>query len=319
MDLIYTDASYEDVAVLHDYILDLAIGADENNFELTIDSEKHCCEARAIVYIEGTEYGGVIDGIGVITKSDKLTYKGRTWHGILASKILVPDEGVDYLVVSGEANTVIGELIERIGLSELFACSSASSGILINGYQMHRYVDAYTGITKMLLSVASKLNFTFENGKVILSAAPVIDYSQDDEFDNDQVEMDVDKAFNFVNHLICLGKGELSDRQVVHLYKDAEGNICTEQVLFGVDEIADVYENVNAESLEALLDAGMDKFQASGQRVEMDLDTEEILYDIGDIVGARELITGIFVRERITKKIVTIKNGTINIEYKVGE
>lgn len=321
MDLIYTNSHREDIGVLHDFIFDLAFGADENDFELTIDSSNHCCDANSLVYMEGTEYGGIVDGIEVVTKDDRLTYTGRTWHGVLASKILEPDAGANYLVLSGEANAVIGTLISRVGLSDLFRASSENSGLTISNYSMRRYIDAYAGITKMLASVSGKLSFSYKDGHVVLSAAPIVDYTKDEQFDNDQVEMDVKKTFNPVNHMICLGKGELADRQVVHLYMNSAGNISETQTFFGLNEVTDVYENTNAESLDELKKGGREKLQESGSTdsVGMNFDAESTVYDIGDIVGARETITGVTVSEKITKKIVKIQGGEIDIEYKVGE
>jgi hypothetical protein len=55
MDLIYMNASKEDVGVLMDYELDLAFGADENNFECRIQANSHCCSAGYYLYYEATE------------------------------------------------------------------------------------------------------------------------------------------------------------------------------------------------------------------------------------------------------------------------
>ena len=320
MDLIYTNKALEDVGVLKDYTLDLAFGSDENDFEVTIDSSNHCCESKCLLYIEGTEYGGMIDGLRIVTKDKKLVYFGRTWHGILDSKILQPDDGKDHLIVSGEANTVIRSLIDRIGLSDLFTVSNEDSLLKVNNYKMSRYIGAYSGIKKMLDSVSGKLHFNFRDGKVVISAFPIVDYSQDEQFDNDQIEMEVKKTENPVNHLICLGKGELSERQVIHLYTDAEGNISEDQTFTGLEENADVYDYSNAESLEDLKAKGIEKLSSYADgSVKMNFDAESPVYDIGDIVGAKEIITGSFVKERIIKKIVTIKNGQITISYKVGE
>ncbi len=390
MDLIYTKTNRDDVGVLKDYTFDLAFGSDENDFELTLDVNNHCCEASCLVYIEGTEYGGIIDKIGIVTKDDKLTYKGRTWHGILVSKIIAPNADAAYLTVSGEANEVIGSLIERIGLSDLFIASEVDSGLTISNYSFDRYVDAYTGFTKMLATVSGKLKFTFKNGKVILSALPIVDYSYyypkyigssvhideifeaigvpeayrgnstkrriiattngimdytgtyeqnislialakngtlkspnatDEQFDNDQVEMDIEKTYNTTNHLICLGKGELQNRQVVHLYVDGNGNVSEKQTFTGIQEITSVYDYSNVESLDELKKGGIEKLKeyAIKDKVQMDFAAESNVYDIGDIIGANEIVTGIFVTEKITKKIVTINQGVVNIQYKVGE
>ena len=129
MDLIYMNSAKEDIGVLMDYEFDLAFGTDENNFECRIDSNAHCCEHGYFLYIEGTEYGGIIDALESITANEEVIYTGRTWHGILNSKIIEPDSGKSHLIVSGEANEILASLIERLGLSDLFEASSESSDI----------------------------------------------------------------------------------------------------------------------------------------------------------------------------------------------
>lgn len=321
MDLIYTNTNFEDVGVLEDYTFDLAFGADENDFEIAINSESHCIKPNCLLYIEGTEYGGIVDGMRVVTQENKLVYFGRTWHGILETKILQPDAGADYLIVSGEANEVIGSLLERIGLSEKFIASGENSGLVLKDYKFDRYIPAYSGIIKMLESVSGKIKFIFKDGKVVVSAFPLIDYSQDEQFDNDQVEMEIEKKVNQINHLICLGTGELAERQVIHLYADKEGNISKNQTFFGFDERVATYDYSNVKSLEELETSGIKKLSEyiTEGKVEMNFAAEETIYDIGDIIGAKEIITGTFVKEKITKKIVTIQKGQTNIEYKVGE
>lgn len=321
MDLIYTNEKYEDVGVLHDYSFDLAFGKDENNFELKVDSKNHCCCVKGLLYIEGSEYGGIVDGIAVDSGNEELTYNGRTWHGILETKVIEPDSGESHYIVSGEANTVIGGLIDRLGLSALFEASTENSGLMIKEYQFDRYTDGYTGIIKMLESVSGKMRLVFKNGKVTISALPIVDYSETEQFDNDSIDIKVEKTYNPVNHLICLGKGELTERLVVHLYSDAEGNISDTQTFYGIHEIAQTYEQSNEGEVEKLIESGTKKLQEynSGGKIDMDFESEENIYEVGDIVGAKELVTGVFVKEKIIKKIVTIEKGVANIQYKVGD
>ena len=321
MDLIYMDTNRKDVGVLQDYTFDLAFGEDENDFELVLDLSNHICEPNGFVYIEGTEYGGIIDRINVVTRDDKLTYGGRTWHGILASKVIEPNKGEAHLTVSGEANRVIASVINRLGLGDLFTVSTENSGLDINGYSFDRYVNGYVGIAKMLASVGGKLKFTFSKDKVVLSALPLVDYSKDEQFDNDSVEMDIEKTYNTVNHLICLGKGELENRKVVHLYRDANGNIVDTQVFFGLEEVAEVLDYPNVESDDELKKKGKEQVEksANADKVQLDLVAEETTYDIGDIIGAKEINTKTVATAKITKKIVTIDQGSVNIQYKVGE
>ena len=57
----------------------------------------------------------------------------------------------------------------------------------------------------------------------------------------------------------------------------------------------------------------------NSDEIAYNFNSDEKSYDIGDIVGAREKITGIEVNAEITKKIVTIQDNTITISYEVGE
>lgn len=320
MDLIYMNAEREDIGVLHDYKFDLAYGEDENDFELQIPSSAHCCGKGFFLYMDGTEYGGIVDGIASDTDAAEVTYTGRTWHGLLNSKIIEPDVGQAYLVLSGDANTVLSVLIARIGLGDLFAASVEDSELIISNYKMNRYIPAYEGIRKMLKTENGKLRFTFKGGKVILSAHPRGDYTHDGNLDSDLIDLKVKRHYNPVNHLICLGRGELADREVIHLYADAYGHVSKTQTFVGVDERAAVYENSNAESVEDLENGGIDRLKelALADEVDAALDEDNDQYEIQDLVGATDNIIGLTVAAEITKKIVTIESGQITISYKVG-
>lgn len=321
MDLIYTNSAHEDIGVLQDFTFDLAFGSDENDFELTVDKNNNHCEMNSVVYFEGTEYGGIIDGMKVTTKNDNVVYNGRTWHGILGTKIIEPDAGQSYLIVSGEANSVISSILERIGLSDMFVAYEEDSGIVVNNYKFERYIDAYSGIVKMLDTVSGKIRMVFADGKVLVSALPVVDYSQDEQFDNDTVELEITKTHNFTNHLICLGSGELTERQVIHLFADADGNVSENQTFFGVDERVGVYDYSSAKDEEDLKKNGIKKLEegANAGKVSVNFKEERNIYDVGDIVGAKEIVTNTFLKRKITKKIVKFQKGTTKIEYKVGE
>ena len=267
MDLIYADDTRKDIGVLQAYELDMAYGADENDFRCSVDRNDHCCSDGYYIYVEGEEYGGIVDSIRVNTESDQIQYKGRTWHGILERKVICPDLGNDYLILHGEANTVLQEIIDRIGLSSLFIASSEDSDIQIVSYQMDRYCYAYSGIRKMLKAFFAKLKLSWTNGMIVMSAVPVDDYSQDEEFDTSQVDFTLQKNFRPVNHMVCLGQGDLKERAVIHLFTDENGGVQTylrpgvtdplqdsdyitdisKQVLFDENEVVEAYDVPNAE------------------------------------------------------------------------
>lgn len=265
MELIYSNEKHEDIGVLSDCTFDLAFGRSENNFEVEMALANHCMKQGYFVFVEGTEYGGVVDSIRVNVDSDTVTYSGRTWHGILAGNIIEPDKGYDHLTVSGDANEILALLIKRLGLEDLFEASTVESPIKITRHQI-RYKDGYSGICDMLAEYDGKLQMIHLYDKIILSAVYLMDFSQDEEFDSTQVDLDIQKNFRPVNHLVCLGSGDLKDRHVIHLFADAGGGILpyttsdnpvedadyildvSQQILNGVDEVAAVYSYPQAET-----------------------------------------------------------------------
>lgn len=264
MEVIYADKNLRDIGVLRDCEADFAFGKDENDFEISIELPEHCCNDGFFVYVKDTEYGGIIDSICPDTEKNVLKYKGRTWHGILENKVIEPGEGEDYLIVSGDANDVLSVLIEKLGLNGLFCVEETESGILISNYQFKRYVKGYTGIRKMLSSVHAKLEMRFENKKLTMKAMPVYDYSIDEEWDESQIDFQIEKNYRPVNHLICLGSGDLKERNVIHLFTDENGGVQpyavtdnpykdsdyitdkSNQILKGEKEVAETYDYNNA-------------------------------------------------------------------------
>lgn len=317
MDLIYTNANHIDQGVLSAYNFDLSYGADENDFELTIGKKETLLEYGAIVYIEGTEYGGIVSAMKTTSNADSVTFMGRTWHGILNSKIIEPDAGENYLIVSGDANEVIAFMLARLGLSELFVASERASGINIPAYQFHRYCKGYDGLKDMLADNGAKLRIVWNDRVVRLSAEPISDYTES-PVDDDEAVLSVEQHNSKVNHLVCLGSGNLAEREVIHLYLDQFGKIGDTQYYTGLSEIADTYDNSNAEDLRT---EGVKRFMEL-----LDIDSSEITmnegadvaFDIGDIVGSTDITTGVSVSATVTQKIVKINNGFINIEYKTG-
>ena len=265
MDLIYTDKNRKDISVLSDYELDEAFGKSENNFSLKISLSEHCMEPGCVIYAENTEYGGIIDTLNPNTKDSTLTYKGRTWHGILNSKVLEPNTGEDYLILSGEANSVLKEIITRLKLNDVFSVSEEDSGIEIIHYQCSRYPCAHDEIRKMLYEFMGKLTINCQMKTVLLSVSSLYDYSADEEWDANQLDFTIEKNYHPVNHLICLGSGDLKDRHVIHLFTDENGGIQPysfydnpyqdadyildkrNQILKEQEEVVEVYDYGNAQ------------------------------------------------------------------------
>lgn len=223
MDLIYTNKNKEDMGVIQDFSLDMAYGSDENNFELQKFFSEEELENGSFIYVDNTEYGGIIDAVKDDTSSDNITYTGRTISGILNSKIIIPDTTTGYFAVEGYANDIIKELIERCDLTNLVSINEIVENNIYISYYEFGYDYLYDGLRKMLSSFSAKLKFKFSGAKILLWAENIVDYSTDEEFDNSQISFTAAKIYNSVNHLICVGSDDLLNNYCIHLFIDADG------------------------------------------------------------------------------------------------
>lgn len=329
MALIYTNGSHEDVGQMPACSLDLAFGSDENDFACAVSESDHCCEYGSYIYYvdtsngreDPTEYGGKVTTFHVDTAAKTVTYKGLTWHGILANKVIRPASGQDYKIVSGSIKSVIESLYTELGIGDLFKVESPEETYSLSNFKFDRYTDAYSGIRKMATSVGAKILLVFDGLHVITKILPIVDYSASDEWDADQFSFTATMSDRFINHLICLGKGELKDRVVVDLYMDGNGIISQTQTFFGLDEIVQTYEDSAVENLDELISNGTKRFRelySDYNGIESQFDSNQN-YDIGDIVGATERVTGNMVTSKISKKIFTLEGDEITVTCRVDD
>lgn len=315
MDLIVTDATGKPVASHASYTLDLAFGSGENDFDLQV--EDAALKAGSRIMIDGTEYGGIIDDTDVDVDGglSTVTWHGRDWHGVLASKIIEPDRNTDYLTLSGTIPAIMRTLVSRAGLQGLFTVTDESADHKTT-CQFDRYVDLYSGLVKMLRASGLKLRLRNDGDKVSMSAMPVRTIG--DSIDSDLIDFTAKQAAHPINHLICLGKGELKDRTVIHWYADANGTFSHTQTLKGLDERTATYELSNAEADE-LEDKGRQKFQELRNTSTIDVDIPDgIDADVGDLVTGRDNNTGLVVTAEISKKIVKVSGGVLTVTYESG-
>lgn len=267
--------------------------------------------------IDGTEYGGIIDDTDVDVDGglSTVTWHGRDWHGVLASKIIEPDRNNDYLTLSGTIPVIMRTLVSRAGLQGLFTVTDESADHKTT-CQFDRYVDLYSGLVKMLRASGLKLRLRNDGDKVSMSAMPVRTIG--DSIDSDLIDFTAKQAAHPINHLICLGKGELKDRTVIHWYADANGTFSHTQTLKGLDERTATYELSNAEADE-LEDKGRQKFQELRNTSTIDVDIPDgIDADVGDLVTGRDNNTGLVVTAEISKKIVKVSGGVLTVTYESG-
>ena len=310
MDLIVTDTNGIPTGSYASWTLDLAYGSGENDFDLRCPA---CLEPGCRWWVDGTGWGGIVDDVktSVTGGEGELTYHGRDWHGLLASKILEPDKGRDYLTMSGTIGTLLRTVISRIGLQDIITVTEGTSKTA--RWQFDRYCDAWSGLLKMLRASGLRLRITAAQNGVTVDAPPIT--AAGDLIDSDLIDFDATLASHPINHLICLGKGELKDRIVVHWYADHKGALSHTQTIKGADERTSVYELSNADVAE-LETKGKTKLQELRDTGSIDVDvTDGIDLDVGDTVTGRDNTTGIKVTAEITKKIVKISDGIPTVTY----
>lgn len=324
MELILANKHFVDEKRIFNAAIDVQLG-DTNDFEIKIkrgdyDSEYKCGN---IIYAPQTEYGGVIGEINTQTSLDIITCKGFVWRGILDKKIIKPPEGQSHKTVSGEINSILKSLINEAGLSGVFSVSDENTGKVIEEYKIDRYTTLLSGIQKMLKSVGYKLTIKYMQqerglpGLVKLSATPIIDFSSRIELSEDyQLDFKFKDVKNGVNHLICLGKGENENRVVIDLYIQRDGSVGAVQEYEGIEEVAQIFEDANSEA-DDLRVRGIEKLLelANHTEFEMDVATLNLDVDIGDIVGGRDYITGLYAKKPIKEKTWRFENGKESIEY----
>lgn len=313
MEVTYTDGRWKDVGVIRDMKLDVDYGDESNSFEISLPSSGSVRIATgALIYVEGTEYGGRVTRPGVRTAQRELVYGGPTWHGLLAQRTLCPPDGQDYLEVEGEANAVIASLLARIDAGGLFIASDKDTEVTIPKSTV-RYTDAWKALRVLLDPVGLRPSLSYVMDHVIVSAVPSV------TAENDNVDVEMNDEIVPVNHLICLGKGTLKDRTRIDLYADRQGNISRTQTIFGIDYRDQVYDYPNAEP-EELLKSGMEKL--AGLQDESKMTTTfgfeylEDRYGIGDRLYKLDDETGVSAIVPIGQKTVTINSkGELRVTY----
>lgn len=324
--LILADQNLRDIKPVMDAGIDFAVGSDENDYEIKIRRDRWD-ERYAygnIFYIKNTEFGGIIGRKKINTAEDTISLYGRTWRGKLDKKIIQPPDGQDYRKVSGELNTVLNTLVTE-QFNDYFVVSQNDTGVSVTNYQFDRYCTLLAGIVKMLKSVGHRMQIKYiqqergQPGYVELSAVPIVDYSEQIELSQDsRLNFVFDETKNGVNHLICLGKGELQDRQVIDLYVGQNGSVGTTQYYTGIQEVAETYEDTSSESDE-LEEKGREKLQKLMNSTSFTMDVESLgmEVEIGDIIGGRDYTTGMYAAKPIAKKIYKVSGGTTSLEYEI--
>jgi len=226
MELIYTNKNFVEQGVIKDFEFDLAYGKDENDFE--IKTPENEMEEGYYWFVKDTDYGGVVDEIEGTSSINEVTYRGRSFQGIIASftgwqlvsgqHLTVKDDTIELF---GTPTEIASEIITQLGISIIVAEPTAEEKYInetadrsLNVYQLFRYAfekNAY----KILLRW---------NTQIELQIAGALDYASDLYFDVSRYTVKVDKK-NIPNHLVGVFKRDEEENIIKHLYADENGVI----------------------------------------------------------------------------------------------
>lgn len=321
MQFIVCDAEKMELCALPEHVsVDLDIG-DTNDAEIVPD--KGYLDYGMYLICPGTEYGVLLEEKDSWTNGEEETWRGNTFRGFLKQFIICPPQGQDYLTVNGDAHDILRQVLGN-AFDGMFVIPELPSGIILNG-NFDRYIDALTGFTKLLDAKGARLNIEIKQGGsnepffVVLSAVPKSNLSAEIEYSQDsQVAVHFSESRRGINHLICLGKGELKDRQVVHLYAQKDGSIAQDKPYYtGLKERTAVYDYKDVESLEELIKGGTERLRELMDYRKMEMDVQDLEAQIGDTIAGRDYDTGFYLQKPITGKIVRVQEGEISVEYKV--
>lgn len=303
---------------------DVDVG-DTNDFELVLSRSyaKYFGVRKGFqFFVPGTEFGGIIEDIQSDTSYSSITYGGYVWRGYLEQLVLQPPSGQSYLVVSGDANRILEQVLNT-GTGLLFTVPKEDSGITIMKHQF-RYDTALVGLEKMLATYSARLDIKAVEGtennpfQVIIRAVPISNYSEELQYDgDDNINVFVRDYSCGINHLICLGKGELEERTVLHLYVQLDGSISSKQYYKGTAERMAVYDYSSASDDSELLSGGVERLKELMNYKSAEMSISDVDLQIGDIVSARDRDVGTVLSRPVVNKILKCSDSERTIEHKL--
>lgn len=298
-----------------DWSADIAYGDDENRFTITRLAGAPL-SAHQRWQVDGTALAGIVDTVCPSVAEDgssSASYKGRTVQGVLAGKVLVPPNGSAHLTATGDLNDCIRDVVESCGLAGYLDVPSTSSGFEVSGYRYRRFCNAYTGLRMLCASVGARLLFRATGGGIELSAVSATTYG---DLPSERVAFSAQRDYRPCNHMVGLGSGEGTAREVAHWYADANGAISQTQTLSGVAEVAQVYDYSGSDDLSADTKERLADLQGQGTFSSSIPDDAGL--DVGDVVTARDAVTGIGVEAQVTKVVCKVSLGKAVTSYETG-
>ncbi len=309
--LIYTDAALNDVGYVTGFTLDLENGRD-NDFTLkTALSDFTKYKAGGYIYSEKSpDFGGEISAYAPDTANKAVTFSGRTWRGMFTRKFLC--ESLSF--ASGTpVGSIIAAMINGMDFTDTFEAVN-NEHTISQPCTLNAFGDALAELEALLALSGCRPSFNYDplNKKIKIGADAIADYSSD-EYDSSKINLELYVNTKPVNHVVAV----LGDGSLRHRYLLADGSQSeSKQEYKGAAEVMSVIKVSNVADASSAMQAAIDESLAASQTCAVTVNSIDA--DIGDIVGGRENTTGLFVKSKITSKILKMSEFTSIVNFETG-
>lgn len=320
MEIIVADSSLCELGILRDFTTFDCVNSKgyekkDNDFEIkmTVSQwDKYQIKKGYFLYVNGTEFGGEVEGITV--NGNVVTLNGITWRGML-SRPIIANKAYNF---SGEANSAILSAVSGQNLPKFFIISRLNTGVSVSStFEFPKLLQA---VTEGLGNSGMRLDVNFYNGVVTLKASRVVDRSNEIDISQDYSGATIkatDDISTFHNHYIAVGKGGL----LVQRWMDTNGNLFAAPINQEINRSAPIITSENETDTAKLVEQITKKAKDNMPRktIEMNLNETELNVELGDKVSGRERVTGFEIKGEIFKKILRIEKqkNKITLNYEV--
>lgn len=118
-----------------------------------------------------------------------------------------------------------------------------------------------------------------------------------------------------INHLVCMGSGQLQNRIRVDLYADNRGRISTTKYYTGFKERTAYYDYSSAESVSSLTSYGKKRLKELMSGQSLQVDSVSVENEVGDLISGYVNKTSVTVP--IERKVLSVNGGIYKTTYRL--
>lgn len=273
------------------------------------------------LYINGSEFGGIVKSVEKNTTTDTIIIKGAVWRALLAARIIQPPSGSAYRVYSNiDANAMIADVVNG-EYGGLFIVPDNTIKTLSAQF---RYPTCLEGLSKALKENGLTLSCTYDaqQQRVVAQARAIVDFSDHSDISSDLgIGMEVASGrVDDYNHVIALGSGELEARMIRELWM-VDGVVYQSRPasLSEADVRSFTFDYPNAESEAELIASASDalKEYAATASASIDLSQLQLSLQLDDQITTIDRDLAIAAKKSVAQRILTMTRDGMTIETEV--